>query len=533
MGYRIVISDDEKNVLQLIKSLGHWEELDIEIVDCCQDGRTALESILKNKPDLVISDIKMPVYDGIQLIEKVKERGLDTLFILVSGYRHFEYARNAIQLGVMDYLLKPIDEQQLNETLLKVCRKIDHLREEREKVQAYDIRAEQDMMKQFWEVLIHGDEIQGAEYLKTEKDCNRVYGTEFSNPCYQVLSMATSLNAMLEHKNSLFSDKVRSFVNACFGEISTVYCHTTYRGHIIILNFEKGRNRDIKDAISVFFCNVRDLRNIYGDFRLNIGCSEVHEEIGELRNAFIEANAAEWGRLVFLGNSIVQYSQVRYLSRFNQEELISIGEMKQLQECIRFIKQEEASRLFEEIYKRAAALNNANPQDMRRKYWDITWKLLESFEGLPEYTSMQERFYYAYLEARNFQDIFKNIYLVIENYILGEKEKLNEQYGKVMKIAVSYMKENYMKPISQDEVAQAANVSSGYLSKLFKKELDIGFSEYLTQIRMDEAMHLLADTNLSIKDITQKVGYPNEKYFFKLFKKNTGIRPTDYRKLYG
>ncbi|MDO4274337.1 MAG: response regulator [Eubacteriales bacterium] len=533
MGYRIIISDDEKNVLRLIERLGHWKELDIEIVDCCQDGKTALESILRNKPDLVVSDIKMPVYDGIALIEKVKEQGLDTLFILVSGYRHFEYARNAIQLGVMDYLLKPIDEQQLNETLYKVCRKIDNLRENREKVQAYDIQTKQDMMKQFWEVLIRADEIEGAEYLKTEQDCNRVYGTEFNKPCYQVLSMATSLNAMLEHQNSLFSDKVRSFVNVCFAGSATVYYHTTYRGHIIILNFEKDRNADIKDAISVFFCNVRDLRNIYGDFRLNIGCSEVHYDIGTLRDAFIEANAAEWGRLVFLGNSIVEYRQVRYLSGFAQEELISEEEMKQLQECIKFIKQEEASRLFEKIYKRAAALNNANPQDMRRQYWIITWKLLELFEGLPEYTSMEERFYYAYLEAKNFQDIFKNIYLQIENYILSENEKLEEQHGKVLKIAVSYMKEHYMQAISQEDVAQAANVSSGYLSKLFKKELDIGFSEYLTQIRLDEAMHLLAETNLSIKDITQKVGYPNEKYFFKLFKKNTGIRPTDYRKLYG
>ena len=117
MKYRLVIADDENKIIQLIKQLGHWEELNIEIVDECTNGRTAYESIREKKPDLVLSDIKMPVYDGIELIQKLRDEGIDPFFILLSGYRHFEYARSAIQLNVIDYLLKPIDEEQLNRTL--------------------------------------------------------------------------------------------------------------------------------------------------------------------------------------------------------------------------------------------------------------------------------------------------------------------------------------------------------------------------------------------------------------------------------
>ncbi len=135
MGYRLIIADDEKKIIQLIKQLGHWNTLEIEIIDECYNGEQALESIIANRPDFVLSDIKMPVYDGVGLIERTRKLNLDTLFILLSGYRHFEYARSAIQLNVIDYLLKPIDEKQLNETLEKACKRIDQLREQKEKHQ--------------------------------------------------------------------------------------------------------------------------------------------------------------------------------------------------------------------------------------------------------------------------------------------------------------------------------------------------------------------------------------------------------------
>ncbi|MGN1019742.1 MAG: response regulator, partial [Aristaeellaceae bacterium] len=117
MKYRVVIADDEAKIIRLIEELGRWEALDIEIVDTCTTGSAALESILQHRPDFVLSDIKMPGLDGLELISRVRGAGAAPLFILISGYRHFEYARTAVALGVMDYLLKPIDEAQLNETL--------------------------------------------------------------------------------------------------------------------------------------------------------------------------------------------------------------------------------------------------------------------------------------------------------------------------------------------------------------------------------------------------------------------------------
>ena len=128
MNYRMIIADDEPMLIQLIKKLGCFEQLGIQIVDECHDGEEACQSIQENKPDFVLTDIQMPVYDGLEIVEKTRQILPDTLFVLISGYRVFEYARSAIQLNVVDYLLKPVTAEQLNTVLERLCRLTDEKR---------------------------------------------------------------------------------------------------------------------------------------------------------------------------------------------------------------------------------------------------------------------------------------------------------------------------------------------------------------------------------------------------------------------
>lgn len=118
---KVLIADDEPRVGQLVKHLIHWEELGLSFVDICRDGRTALERIEQEQPEIVITDIRMPVLTGLELVQQVTERFPQTRFVVISGYRYFEYAQKALKYGVEDYLLKPIDEEELNRTLKKIC----------------------------------------------------------------------------------------------------------------------------------------------------------------------------------------------------------------------------------------------------------------------------------------------------------------------------------------------------------------------------------------------------------------------------
>lgn len=532
MAYKVIIADDEPKMLKLIKMLGHWDEYQIEIVDECRSGRQTLESIRKNKPDFVLSDIKMPDLDGIGLIEKTRKEGIESLFILISGYRHFEYARSAIALNVVDYLLKPINEEQLNATLEKVCRKVEQKRE-MEHLKRLEAEQERQKISPFWHMLFWGNEEERKKYLSSLLICNQKFETGFQDGDFQVISTVTGLNAMMEHEDSMLNDKVDSFLQHIIGNNALYYDYSTYRGRLIVLNFQEENRHKVKNAIVALFYQIRDLRGIYGDFQINFGCSSVKKKISELYEAYLEAEAAQWGRLIFIGNNIIEYSQVAQLKHFPLESFLNKEELNRLCDSIRYLNRETAAELFSVLDRKAAGMHYVYPGDLWQCFLYMMHGVLDVRTEQKYKDRMEEKFFYAYVEARNFQQVVKNIYVALDNYLSEEEKKLKEKLGKPMGEAIRFMKGNYNKPISIEDIADVAGVSTGYLSKLFKRELDMGLNEYLTCIRLEKSQELLSETSMSVKEIALMVGYSDEKYYSRLFKKTIGIKPTDYRKLFG
>jgi len=536
MKYRIIIADDEKKIIQLIKQLGHWDELGIEIIDECHDGKSALNSILLNKPDIVLSDIKMPEYDGIQLIESVRKNGMNTLFILLSGYRHFEYARSAIQLNVIDYILKPIDAEQLNETLAKACKQLALLAEQdinHKKLEEYESVIEQNQLEEFWNLITQGMRKKGEKILFTENTCISDYPTNFIYNRYQIIYVETNLYGIRFLDDSLFTEKINSFIAHSFKDIAQVIHYTDYIGNIIIINYDDSKKSEIKSSILSLFYQIRDLNEIYGDFRINIGCSKVKLSYCELIDAFEEAIAAEWGRLVFLGNQIFEFEQIRNLPRFDSKSILSVTLEREIIDSITYLRNDELGGIFAETYNKAASYNNSNPLDMIDTFMSLQAIVLDCIHDNDLKERIKLDFYYAYQNAKSFQQTLKNIYIKLDGYIEEEQKKVKEKMVKPIEEALRYMKHYYSNPISLEVVAENSNISPSYLSRLFKEEMGIGFSDYLIQIRLEESKRMLSETNQSIKAIALRVGYTDEKYYSKLFRKVTGIKPTDYRRLYG
>lgn len=536
MKYRVIIADDEPKILQLIKLLGKWEIYSIEIVDECHDGQETLESIKKNKPDFVLSDIKMPDLDGLELIQESRKAGIDCLFVLLSGFRHFEYARNAIALNVVDYLLKPVDEEQLNRTLEKVCLQIKQKREEQEnheELQRIREKQDRDKLALFWRNISNRQyEDEFLTDTRTEELCNSKYSTEFTGGYYQILMIFTNISGVFEQQNSLFQDNIERFTNKYFGKCALCYYYITYMGCFIVLNFASDARKQIKENIPALYYSIRDMNEIYGELHLNIGISNVTQKIHELKKAYLQAQAAEWGRLIMMRNGVLEYSQVAGLKRVDAEEIISSQEMEKIKSCIKYLRREETGELFQCLFEKALRYNNYYPGDMAEVFFTLIEKIMETVSG-EKRRKLHENCFFAYLEAATFSQLIKNVYLELDKFMLDEQKKMKTKAGKPISEAVHYIHQNYARAISLDEVAEFSNVSAAYLSKLFKEELEVGFTEYLTQIRLEESEKLLADTNMSVKDIAAAVGYPDEKYYSKLFKKITGIKPTEYRKIYG
>ena len=117
---KVLIADDEIKVCRLIQHLVDWDALEMDIIGFANDGKTAYENICEKKPDIVITDIRMPIYDGLELIRRAKETNPEINFIVISGYSQFEYAQQAIKYGVKDYLLKPLKKRELENSLIEI-----------------------------------------------------------------------------------------------------------------------------------------------------------------------------------------------------------------------------------------------------------------------------------------------------------------------------------------------------------------------------------------------------------------------------
>lgn len=499
MGYRILIADDEVKIIQLIQELGHWEALGIDIVAVCNDGEEAYQRILELKPDIVLTDIKMPVIDGIEMIKRTKEAGIHTHFIVISGFRHFEYARSAISLGVVDYLLKPLDEEQLNKTLSKTCQLIDARNRETDtqiRLEKYIEMDKAEAMEKFWEMLVDESD-KDSSALNSPGECNRIFKTGFREGCFRCVYVATTIDSLLSGKESLFSEKVYESFETIFGDKFIYYACVRQKGIILVINYDKTQNDLVKQSISALYYNIKNLTEIYGNFILNIGVSLAKNALGELKTAMQEAFIAEWGRLVLLGDKVLEYDSIRHLPHFSLRDILTTQMELDLCSYVRYLQLEQIGQVFSEISRAAAVYENYYPGDMRY-FIQYLFKLLfvmhvEGDEKALE--DLQLAFDFYCKPAKNFQQIIKSFYMFLDDYLKGVLKKLQEKKGKPVEDAKKYIEEHYGENISQENIARMLQLSPTYFCKIFKAEMNIGFSEYIIQVRLEKAKELLLSTH--------------------------------------
>ncbi|MDR2655771.1 MAG: AraC family transcriptional regulator [Oscillospiraceae bacterium] len=537
MAYRILIADDENKIIELIRKLGHWDELGIEIAAICNNGEEALNRIRELKPDIVLTDVKMPVCGGIQLIEKTIEAGISAHFIVLSGYRHFEYARSAIQLGVVDYLLKPLDEVQLNRTLEKTCRMIDAGRQRdlgSKQLEDYKKQDQRQARMRFLEVLAKGG-LAETELPKSNEECNACYKTDFEFELYRCVYLTTNLDSLLGDGESLFSEKIQESLDELFALNYRYLAFTQRKGILLIINYGREKRGDVKQAISALYYSLKNLTEIYGNFLLNIGVSLEKDRVNKLGQAFEEANVAEWGRLILMGDKVLEYDVLKSLPRFEPADMLSAEQEAALSGYIKFFQTEAAGRSFAGLSKNAAQYNDFYPGDMRR-FMDYLEALLFSVHASDlsgeELMAVRSELSFRYKKARNFQEVIKEFYLYLEEWLNIKLRLIQGGKNKPVDAAKKYIEAHYPEPLSLEIVADQIHLSPSYFSKLFKLETGKGFSEYLAGRRIEKSKELLLASDDSIRRIASAVGCQDDKYFSKLFKKQVGIKPSEYKRLY-
>ena len=265
---------------------------------------------------------------------------------------------------------------------------------------------------------------------------------------------------------------------------------------------------------------------------MTIGLSEVKRSSEMLPDAADEVNAAIWGRLFFVGDQQIRYDQLNGMERMPSSVLLSEDSARQLADAIRYLKKDVLTAVFSKIQHVLQGHPIIHPREISRlvdRLMDCAIASMVEDERERQRDDLND----AVQAASTPLQLIQSLYTVLELYIDEQKQRIERANRQPVRIALDYIRQHYADAISLDIVAEVAGVSPAYLSKLFREMHDTGFNDYVTRVRLEESMRLLSDTRMSIRSVASSVGYQDEKYYTKLFKKQYGITPTEYRKLYG
>ncbi len=532
---KVLIADDERKVCQLIEKLVDWQALDMQVAATAENGIEALEMIREHQPDIVITDIRMPGYDGLDLIRLGKEADPKIEFIIISGYRHFEYAQTAIRYGVSAYILKPIKKEDLTGTLKKLGSKF----QERTRLLSYAEQMEQTMKT---------DEGTLRQTFLSDLICRRnrerltcppeeighKFHFSFCPGCFciailkldgRVLDDPENLRFMAEKARGILKQQLEGLVHEYeIADMGSTFC--------LLLNFGEDRRIDIRRQLKSCLDEIRIQGGILEELSATMALGTVSQELAGTEASLKSARLWIEERLVAGTGKLYEgeppkkgsFPESQMFSDFNKKMVQALEslEVAQVREVMAGLKAGMLARpgtTGHEILQMTREVCNLYLFSMKNYQIRTEEDLLERFlVGADNRASASELFDYL-------------IQTVTVSYEKAAKLKRQDE-NRPVRIVKQYVAEHYREALTLEQVSAAAGLSPAYLSTVFKKNTGMTFLEYLSKSRMDGAKLLLKETDRTVADICGAVGYNDVRYFTKTFTKYTGLKPNEYRKLY-
>lgn len=531
---KIFLVEDEIVMREGIKNNVNWEKEGFEFVGDASDGELAYPMIQKEKPDILITDIKMPFMDGLELSRLVKKELPDTRIILLSGYDEFQYAKEAIEIGIAEYLVKPVTSVQLMEAVKKVERKIEEDLQKKESLQHNEKSKQEQKIAERKKLFCRM--VSGKIPFSILLQESREIGVELTADRYNILLL------------QLFQEEESEAATFCKEglleeleekEKKEQNINVFEQGHdeiaIVLKEREKGALEKVAEEIKTTV--VKYLQN--GNFVTFFGAfGNPVERLSELKKCYEEANREFSNRYVKERNQFV--SSEREKKEAETEELdlntlnVSQLDRRKLEQFLSTGTKSEVSEYIEEYF---TTVGNQNIQSLLfRQYvildfYVITAGFLEEIgyksQELVERCGDAKKMTAVLGTIEQTKDYLKKLF---ETAIEMRESVTESKYKSILKRAKSYIEENYDKDeISLNTVAAEVNLSPSHFSTIFAQEMGVTFVEYLTRVRMEKAKQLLRATSKRTTDIAFEVGYRDAHYFSNLFKKTQGCTPREYR----
>lgn len=532
--FKVLIVDDEPFIRKGLVNIIHWKSFDCEVCGEGADGVEGLELMESLKPDIVFVDINMPEINGLEMIRLGKERLPKSKFVILTGYRDFSYLQEAIKIGAYDYILKPSKIEEISEILKRAVMELKY-------EQAQEI--EQQKLKEKFEESIPilkekmlFDLINGYSMPEQELKYNlRLYQLE--------LDAFVVLYARMDEENLKENQKDQRYLYQ-FGLINTFtdlfgdYCHVEKvildpNKIAFILSSQTGPLFDL-DRIASIAGNVQQLVENCFDFTVTVAISSVGERAEQIKEKAFECEECLAYRFYMGPNSILLYKDLKGF--YKREDLSGLDRYeKQLTLSIQAGDESQVLTTLNELRGEVIAYN-AKPEQIKQYYWTIIYNInhirlsMKALEkSVDEKANDMTSLYKLIDESGSILEIHELVETVAMNIVTRINQYNRQNINVILQQAMTFIKNNYQKSITLQDLASETFVSTYYLSRMFTKELNKNYVDYLNEIRMEAACELLKDPSYKTYEVSELVGISDAHYFSKLFKKYVGVTPTEYR----
>ena len=521
--FSIILADDEQQILYGMKKGIEWEKLGFRVAGVAQNGKEALELMEEVHPDLVISDIKMPFMDGLELAKHIHEDYMNTKVILFSGWDDFEYARLAISYGVSEYIMKPINYEEMQNLLMKMHEELDKEYNEkmnRARLEHAYMESLPLLRQQFFTRLV--TEKMNKNELQSQIDNLKL---EFTDAVYSVVAMKVGRG---DEKDVLSELAVKQTIKEALEKITRVYEFGMSDNEIFILGSNKkhdvGRiTRTIDEAVVL-------IERIFQS-RISCGISVSREKIEDMPSLYEQALEALDYNLVTVEESYTYYNDIMPVQDVKEDwntKVENIG--KNITHYTEEELKSQVESLLAWLHRRQYSLN---------EYQVLILEISFSFSRFYKKYQITSDMEFAGTKKMAVKILSLSTGEELDHWLVNYCELIRSLIQKkqidnnviLAEHARKIVEERFPDPdLSVETVCGKLHVSSSYFSKIFKQETGGTFVNYLTGRRMEEAKKLLLQTDYKSQVIGNMVGYPEPNYFSYVFKKNCGMSPVKYRK---
>lgn len=532
---KIFLAEDEKIVREGIKNEIPWGKYGMELVGEAADGELAYPLIQQTRPDILLTDIRMPFMDGLELSELVKKELPDIRIIFFSGYDDFEYAQKAIHIGASDYLLKPVSSEQLLAALEQMSGQIRQMRSDKEYVKRFKKELDE---QRSWERERIFDAIVSGSSLPELIRRARTFGIDLTSAAYNVV--------LFQFRNPTESPAVSDLINAAYQKIKEML-----HEYPQVIGFDrlsegmafivKGEQEDSLTArteqwIQLLNRLVSEYQELgfFGAVGIPVG------RLSEIRDSCRAAGRAFAYRYMTERSEWLTYDEL--LRRQNREsadhEELKDLDISRLDKNVleHFLKTSsvESGEYFIEDYIKSFA-GNLQSQLFRQ------YILMDIYVTVSRYTGQigiseavaEEAFggiTQAVKASRTAAETEQSIKMLLRQALKFGDGVSRKRYSQLLEQAKNYIDNHFQNEnLSLGVVAAEVNLSASHFSAIFSQEMGLTFIEYLTSVRMEQARHLLRFTDLRTSEIAYQVGYKDPHYFSYLFKKTQGVTPRSCR----